>query len=148
MRYSAKELEHYQTVRRAFESSGSEKDHRQATSGLTPSQAIQQAQVFMNGTTRPPSRPPFRARPRGKGKGQTSEWGSPPMSRRDSDEGLDESDDDAYVTSNDYGTPVSRMSRSGEGKGKGKARGGTRGADANGHYGFQDQADGDDELYA
>ena len=70
------------------------------------------------------------------------------MSRRDSDEGLDESDDDAYVTSNDYGTPVSRMSRSGEGKGKGKARGGTREADANGHYGFQDQADGDDELYA
>ena len=110
----------------------------------------------MNGTARPSTRPRFQTRAsskldaKGKGKGKASEWGSTPSSKPGSHDEVDESDDDAYVTSNDWGTPTGRTATNGEGKGKekGKARQQTGGQNENGEYGFQDQADGDNELYS
>ena len=118
---------------------------------------MQAPEVFSNGTARPPSRPHFRTRAsskldvKGKGKGKASSWGSTPpptQSISQEDDEDDESDDEAYVTSNDFGTPMGRASANDESKGKGKANHPSNRANANGSYGFRDEADGDDELYA
>jgi len=63
----------------------------------------------------------------GKGKGKAPQWAS--------------DDDEAYVTSNDYGTPARYRNGTGTGKGKEVVR--------DGLDGFQDSAQNDDEnLYS
>ena len=113
------------------------------------------AQSFSNGSARLPSRPPVRTRAsgrldvKGKGKGKAPAWGStPPDHTNSQDEDDEASDDEAYVTSNDFGTPIGKANREGKGKGKDKVDCSSNHANANGNHGFRDEADGDDELYA
>ena len=84
------------------------------------------------------SRPQFKSRTssktndsgKGKGKGKAPQWVS------------EDDDEEAYVTSNDYGTPARYKSASSTIKGKGVMRAG------NVQNGFQDAAQGDEEdLY-
>ncbi|MCJ1378380.1 peroxisomal assembly protein [Xylographa soralifera] len=129
---SAKELEHYQRVRRTFEgpkrsnSSGAQSTRNELL--LTPS---------TDGIPGDSSRPQFKSRTSsktkeiGKGKGKAPQWASE-----------DDDDDEAYVTSNDYGTPSRYKSANGSIKGKGVVRDGVL------HNGFQDAAQDDEEdLY-
>lgn len=102
---SAKELEHYQRVRRAFEGP----TNLPKTSDLTTTSRIPAPAT--NDRLQPPApskrpKPVSRtstakqADPKGKGKGKAAQW--------DSD---DDDDDDAYVTSNDFaGTPERKRS--------------------------------------
>ncbi|MCJ1434668.1 peroxisomal assembly protein [Xylographa pallens] len=130
---SAKELEHYQRVRRTFE--GPERSNSSRTQStrnkllLTPSK---------NGISGDSSRPHFKSRTssktkdsgKSKGKGKAPQWAS------------EDDDEEAYVTSNDYGTPAHYNSANGSIKGKGVMR------DRNVQNVFQDAAQGDEEdLY-
>lgn len=102
---SAKELEHYQRVRRAFEGP----TNLPKTSDLTTTSRIPAPAT--NDRLQPPApskrpKPVSRtstakqADPKGKGKGKAAQW-----------ESDDDDDDDAYVTSNDFaGTPERKRS--------------------------------------
>ena len=104
--YSAKELEHYQRVRRAFEGAATS----QKASNVTAASRIPAPKTNDRFRPSPPSKqskPITRtgtakqADMKGKGKGKATQW--------DSDD--DDDDDDAYVTSNDYvGTPERQRS--------------------------------------
>lgn len=131
---SAKELEHYQRVRRTFEGPERNKSSRELPSS-TPIPRI----VAPEPTQQQNSRPKLKARamtqPKesSKGKGKATQWASD-----------DEDDDDeAYVTSNDYGTPARYRNGTGNNKGKEVVRDGPL------HDGFRDTAQDDDEnLYS
>ncbi|MCJ1246213.1 peroxisomal assembly protein [Trapelia coarctata] len=129
---SAKELEHYQRVRRTFEGPERIQSSREAPRSTTMPRIVAPESIQQQD-----SRPKFKTRtmtkPKdsGKGKGKATQWASD-----------DDEDDEAYVTSNDYGTPARYRNGTGNGKGKEVVRDGPL------HDGFQDTAQDDDEnLY-
>ena len=138
---SAKELEHYQRVRKTFEGpTPGEKNTRVISSPLDDLR-----ETRLNSTERSlPSRPKFMTRPsnkakdKEKGKGKATRWDS-----ENDDE--DDDEDDAYVTSNDYGTPSRDQATNGSLRGKGKQVIRNYQSD---DTGFRDVSkDDDDELY-
>ncbi|MCJ1474371.1 peroxisomal assembly protein [Lambiella insularis] len=129
---SPKELEHYQRVRRAFEAPERSDNNR----NQLPSNSISQDLSIQNAPHQQSSRPKYKSRTtssangNGKGKGKAPQWVS------------DDDDDEAYVTSNDFGSPARFRSTNGDSKGKGVIR------DRPVQDGFEDPARDDDEnLY-
>ena len=103
---SAKELEHYQRVRRSFEgvTHSPKTPHLPAASRIpAPSTTKEHLQPpALNKRPKPVSRTSTAKQtdPKGKGKGKATWWDS------------DDDDDEAYVTSNDFaGTPERKRSR-------------------------------------
>ena len=106
---SAKELEHYQRVRRTFE--GPSTNQKNSSANVLP--GLKVAAPDPDGHLHPPVpsiRPKMKGRasttkpvkpnvePKGKGKGKATQWDS------------DDEDDDAYVTSNDFADTPERRS--------------------------------------
>ena len=126
---SSKELEHYQRVRETFERTGQEKKGNSATSNATRPHGLPTTGQL------PPSRPKFQTRTSSKAKGKSKGKGKATSWNTDDDD--DGDGDDAYVTSNDFGTPARNGSF---------VDGNPGGAVYNG---FQDPSnDDDDELYS
>ncbi|MCJ1397405.1 peroxisomal assembly protein [Xylographa trunciseda] len=132
---SAKELEHYQQVRRTFEG-----PVRTNNSRAQPPTNKLSLTTSTDGVPDDSIRPRFKSRTsskteyKGKGKGKAPQWAS-----ADED---DEDEDEAYVTSNDYGTPAQYKSVNGSIKGKRVLKDGVL------RDGFQDAAQADEEdLY-
>ena len=129
---SAKELEHYQRVRRTFEGPERTTSSREAPNSTTTPR-IMAPESIQQQDPRPKfqTRTMTKTKASGKGKGKATQWASD-----------DDDDDEAYVTSNDYGTPARYRNGTGNGKGKEVVRDGP-------HHGrFQDSAlDDDENLY-
>ena len=116
--HRAKELEHYQRVRRSFENSSPAPQNPASTSLQKQQSTIPAAlgNIRSNGHLRPGDKA------KGKGKGKATRW------NESEDE---EEDDEAYVTSNDFPpTPEPERADQADGRGYGPV----------GH-------DDDDELY-
>ncbi|KAL9121464.1 MAG: hypothetical protein Q9187_001976 [Circinaria calcarea] len=117
---SAKELEHYQRVRKAFE--GPTLNSSSTGGNLPPQLDLPYPKV--NGTgqavysrSKPKPRYNTKAINKGKGTAIATNWSS----EHDYEDGEDDDDDEAYVTSNDYGTPARYASSNVSAKGKGKS---------------------------
>ena len=110
---SAKELEHYQRVRRQFEGPSKSKKVKDVAAldairksaptdieGLRPSSLLPKRPKppTRNSTSIHRSRKDSKSNVKGKGKGRAAKWNSD-----DNDD--DDDDDEAYVTSNDFTTP-------------------------------------------
>ena len=123
---SAKELEHYQRIRKTFEGP----DQKAPQSFPIPPVQHNEQHSF---------RPKFKTRTStkdsGKGKGKAIQWNS------EDDEDEDEDEDEAYVTSNDYTTPDRYRRANGSAKGKGVLR------DASVNHAFGDPNPDDEGLY-
>lgn len=106
---SAKELEHYQRVRRTFEGPSINQNNSSANvllgskvaasdpdGHLQPPVPSIRPKMKSRASTTKPVKP--NAEPKGKGKGKATQWDS------------DDEDDDAYVTSNDFADTPERWS--------------------------------------
>ena len=106
---SAKELEHYQRVRRSFEGPPTKQNNSSASTLPGPRVAAPDPDGHLHPPV-PNTRPKMKGRtsttkpvkpnaePKGKGKGKATQWDS------------DDEDDDAYVTSNDFADTPERRS--------------------------------------
>ena len=119
---SAKELEHYQRVRKTFEAPDQK---------APPNFPIPPAQHNEQHSFRPKFKTRTSTKDSGKGKGKAIQWNSED----------DEDEDEAYVTSNDYTTPDRYRSTNGSAKGKGVVH------DASMNHAFGDANPDDEGLY-
>lgn len=106
---SAKELEHYQLVRRTFEGPSTNQNNSSANASFGSRVAAPDPDGHLHAPV-PSIRPKMKGRasttkpvkpnaePKGKGKGKATQWDS------------DDEDDDAYVTSNDFADTPERRS--------------------------------------
>ncbi|KAI9838589.1 MAG: hypothetical protein M1819_004901 [Sarea resinae] len=143
---SAKELEHYDHVRRTFESADDKKDENKNSASTTST--ISSSHPGTRATDVEPLRPRFetrksskgkesaRSKVRGKGKAAAHIAGGV------NEEEDDEEDDDADSV---IRTAHLNGSMNSKGKGKAGAQDGNGGLDGTGDYGFQDASLGDEE---
>lgn len=108
--FSAKELEHYQHVRRSFEGVDALKTASPQYHGATPTRIPAPvgtlAPSILNQVPKPksssrPAKPKSKAKGTGKGKGKATVWDSTDDTE-DGDEDKYEDEDDAYLTSHDF----------------------------------------------
>ena len=132
---SAKELEHYQQVRKTFEGPDLGQEPDKSMSAHEQPQGMRSTGFEQTSLSRPKYKSRTSSKAKGKGKAKAMQWNT------DEDGEDEDEDDDIYVTSNDFATPAKDKYTNGTVPGKKAMRSQSVGSD-----GFRDASKDDDEV--